>query len=293
RFRAANYAPGSSRTGDEARQRLQGGTGSHVALAAGRLARDFLDAGAERVPRVGDQTDFRVTLKARVRLPSRFQRLPRLVQGQRCLTPIMENERLRAMPFVKLGWQVRAIPILFQELESPVVERSFSLGRDQDGQLDIDPGAEKRIGILAGNGRLERGYRGIDIPKSSVRESAIEMRRCLGGVGSKREIVIEEPERGLGMARHELPCLNSQVKRFVFCPRQLGEERRLNIGVPRFVLAPVKSPHGPAPVPAATPVTQFPIAVPRPRSSWLPVRCRPVLLRVGKRVDPSLAVNNR
>src|SRR5262245_9418269 len=47
--------------------RLQGGTGSHVAFAAGRLARDFLDAGAERVPRVGDQTDFGVTLKARVR----------------------------------------------------------------------------------------------------------------------------------------------------------------------------------------------------------------------------------
>src|SRR5215471_16082132 len=120
----------------------------------------------------------------------------------------MENERSRAMPFVELGWEVRAIFILFQELESPVVERFFSLGRDQDWQLDIDPGAEKRIGILAGNGRLERGYRGIDVPKSSVRASAIEMRRGLGGVGPKREIVIEEPERGLWMARHELPCLN-------------------------------------------------------------------------------------
>jgi len=72
----------------------------------------------------------------------------------------------------------------------------------QEGQLDIDPGAEKRIGILAGNCRLERCYRGIDVPKSSVRASAIEMRRGLGGVGSKREIVIQQPERGLWMARH-------------------------------------------------------------------------------------------
>src|SRR5262249_36185755 len=120
----------------------------------------------------------------------------------------MENECSRAMPFVKLGWKVGAIPILCQQLDSPVVERSFSLGRDQDWQLDIDPGAEKRMGILAGNGRLERGYRGIDVPKSSVRASAIEMRRGLGGVCSEREIAIQQPERGLGMARHELPCLN-------------------------------------------------------------------------------------
>src|SRR5262249_26998580 len=112
--------------------RLRAGTGSQVALAAGRLARDFLDAGAERVPRVGDQADLRVTLKARVPHPSRLQRLPRLVQGMCCLTPVMENERLRAMPFVKLGWKVRAIPILCQQLDSPVVEHSFLLSRDQD-----------------------------------------------------------------------------------------------------------------------------------------------------------------
>src|SRR5262249_51833744 len=157
------------------------------------------------------------------------QRLPRLVQGLRCLTPVMENERLRAMPFVKLGWEVRAIPILCQQLDSPVVEHSFLLSRDQDWQLDIDPSEEKWIGILAGNGRLECGYRGIDVAKASVRASAIKMRLGLRGVGSKREIVIQQPERGLGMARHELPCLNSQVPRFVFCARQLGEERRLNI----------------------------------------------------------------
>ena len=215
-----------------------------------------------------------MTLKARVPHPSRFQRLPRLVQGLRCFTPIMENERSRTMPFVKLGWKVRAIPILCQQLDSPVVERSFSLGRDQDGQLDIDPGAEKRIGILAGKGCLERGYRGIDVPKRSVRESAIEMRRGLGGVGSKREIVIQQPERGLGMAGHELPCLNLQVPLFVFCPRQLGEERRLNIGVPRFVLAPVKSPHGPAPVPGSSAGYTISDRGATPRSARLPVRCR-------------------
>jgi hypothetical protein len=234
-------------------------------MAGARLAHDFLQTGTERVARVGDQADLRVTRNARVRHPRRFQRQPRLVERLRCLTPVMENERLRAMPFVELGWEVRAIPILCQQLDSPVVERSFSLGRDQDGQLDIDPGAEKRIGILAGNGRLEAGYRGIDVAKGSVRASAIEMRLGLGGVGSKRELVIQQPERGLGMARHQLPCLNSQVPRFVFCPRQLGKERRLNIGVPRLVLAPVKSPHGQPPFVAATSVTPISIAVPRLR----------------------------
>ena len=57
----------------------------------------------------------------------------------------------------------------------------------QEGQLDIDRGAEKRIGNLAGNGRLERGYCGIDVPHGGVRASAIEMRLGPGGVGSKRK----------------------------------------------------------------------------------------------------------
>src|SRR5262249_59342855 len=58
-------------------------------LAPGGLARDFHDAGAERVPRVRDQAELRVTLKARVRHPRRFQRLPRLLQRRPCLTPVM------------------------------------------------------------------------------------------------------------------------------------------------------------------------------------------------------------
>ena len=132
------------------------------------------------------------TLKARVCHPSRFQRLPRLVQGLSCFTPVMENERLRAMPFVKLGWECGRSYSL-SAVDSPVVERSFSLGRNQDWQLGIDPGEEKRIGILAGNGRLERGYCGIDVATASVRASAIEMRPGLRGVGSKREIVIQSP----------------------------------------------------------------------------------------------------
>jgi len=57
----------------------------------------------------------------------------------------------------------------------------------QEGQLDIDPGAEKRIGNLAGSGRLEGGYRGIEVPQGGVRASAIEMRLGLGGVRSTRK----------------------------------------------------------------------------------------------------------
>src|SRR5262249_54048979 len=136
------------------------------------------------------------------------------------------------------------------------------------------PGAEKRIGILAGKGCLERGYRGIDVPKRSVRESPTEMRRGLGGVASKRDIVIQQPDRALGLAGHDLPCLNLQEARFAFSPPRPGEERRLTIGVPRFVLAPVKSPHGPAPVPGSSAGYTISDRGATPRSARLPVRCR-------------------